>query len=358
MAEAEQVLIPDTTPAAPPETKARKPNRLADIIPSQLSALRQYHRAVLDTGDVDAVHKMRVTTRRLQASLDLLEREMNVRKLKKRLRSWRRALSQVRNYDVFLDLIEKEATVRRRAHREQFELVKGILQERRRQKADKVRKYLAAANINQIGIGLGLVAIPELSTEAAADADDLPTVPPAPDLAPQTLVIDEARVAGYAAERLDQRLAEFQALVAKSHPTADPAELHQLRIAAKRVRYLLEIVEQMGYGDASHALRWLRGLQDRIGDWHDLEALEAETISIVARGRFMREHLVESSRILQAAAHLRKKKETLVSRLFPVKVPRTLIQTSQRIARALRRRALRNLRDRHSAAQVNKIELA
>ena len=148
--------------------------------------------------------------------------------------------------------------------------------------------------------------------------------------------VDEGVVAAYAAERLEQRLTEFQALVAQSHPTNDPAELHQLRIAAKRVRYLLENVSQMGFGDASKALLWLRTLQDRIGDWHDLEALEEEIITITSAREFTKQHLVESSRMLQAAAHLQKKKNALVKRLFPVRMPRHISVTSHRIARALR----------------------
>jgi hypothetical protein len=72
--------------AAPPETSStRQSRKLNEIIDSQLKALRIHHQAVLDSEGVEAIHKMRVTTRRLQASLDLLEREMNVRKLKKRL---------------------------------------------------------------------------------------------------------------------------------------------------------------------------------------------------------------------------------------------------------------------------------
>jgi CHAD domain-containing protein len=93
--------------------------------------------------------------------------------------------------------------------------------------------------------------------------------------------VDEQGIAMRAAERLEQRMAEFNALVAKSHPTTDPSELHRLRIAAKRVRYLLEAVTEMGFGDATQALAWLRSLQDRIGDWHDLEALEEAIIQLV-----------------------------------------------------------------------------
>ena len=321
MVEAEQ--IPTTTPPAE-QTRTNEPRKLVEIIVSQLETLRTHHSAVLETGAVEAIHKMRVTTRRLQASLDLLAREMKVRKLKRLLRNWRRKLSSVRNYDVFLELIEKEAASRGRTRRQQLELVKTILQEKRLQRAAKVATFLQAINIDTIAIGLGLSGA---------------TVEPASE----TMVIDEKRVAAYAAERLDQRLAEFQALAALSHPTNNPAELHQLRIAAKRVRYLLEIVQEMGFGNASRALTWLRTLQDRIGDWHDLEALEEEIIAIVSAPEFLKDHLAESSQMLNAAAHLQKKKEALVLRLFPVRVPRYVEITSHRIARALRRQSIRSL---------------
>jgi len=342
MAEAEQALTPEPDVPTPKEPKSREPRRLIEIIPSQLEALRVYHRAVLETEAVEAVHKMRVTTRRLQASLDLLERQMKVRKFKKRLRNCRRALSRVRNYDVFLELIEKEAGSRRRVHRERFELVKAILQQRRVRRAAKVRDFIERISPEEIAASLGvrIAYITETPEPARADGAQDSLAPP--ETEPPSLAIDEGRVAGYAADRLDQRLAEFQALVAQSHPTTDPAELHQLRIAAKRVRYLLEIVSEMGYGDVSRALAWLRTLQDRIGDWHDLEALEEEIIAIVSKREFMKHHLTESSGMLQAASHLQKKKVALVSRLFPVRVPRHLETTSQRIARALRRHSMRD----------------
>ena len=367
MVEAEEIL--DTSVETPPVERppARQPRKLAEIIPSQLESLRNYHLAVLDTEAVEAIHKMRVTTRRLQASLDLLAREMKVRKLKRRLRGWRRRLSSVRNYDVFLELIEKEAASRGRTRREQLELVKAILNERRVHRAEKVKKFLQGISIHTIACSLGIsnpmpdeipapapmidgtgVGIngpgPDEIAVPAADIGDTPdigdTSGEAPESTTATMDIDERRVATYAAERLEQRLDEFQALAAQSHPTNDPAELHQLRIAAKRVRYLLEIVTQMGFGDATRALAWLRTLQDRIGDWHDLEALEEEIIAIVASPEFMKQHLAESSQMLQAAAHLQKKKEALVARLFPVRVPRYLEATSHRIARALRRQAI------------------
>ena len=358
MVEAEEIIIPAEAPAQEPPPKP-PPRKLVQIIDFQLGGLRTYHRAVLDTESVEAVHKMRVTTRRLQASLDLLEREIKVRRLKRRLRSWRRKLSAVRNYDVFLDLIEKEAASRGRTRRAQLELVQSILHARRLQQSTKVSQFLQGININSIAVGVGLPAPVEAETPTAkrnqtSDGESLnDRITPGDDQTADAEgdgqiqdssagkpVFDEQSVAGYAAERLDQRLEEFKTLAGQSHPTNNPAELHQLRIAAKRVRYLLEIVSEMGFGDASRALAWLRTLQDRIGDWHDLEALEEEIIEIVSSREFMKQHLTASSQMLQAAAHLQKKKEALVSRLFPVRVPRYVELTSHRVARALRRRAL------------------
>ncbi len=340
MFEAEQVLTAELEAPAAEQPEARN---LVEIINSQLEALRNYHRAVLDTTAVEAVHKMRVTTRRLQASLDLLEREMKVRKLKRRLRNWRRKLSTVRNYDVFLELIEKETPSRGRARQEQLALVKALLQERRLQRSTKIRRFLEDIDVDAITRGLGfsepLTSAPP-DTPLVTDGAPIPTAAVEPSA--EGRLLNEQGVAGYAAERLDQRLTEFQSLAAQSHPANNAAELHQLRIAAKRVRYLLEIVSEMGYGDARQTLAWLRTLQDRIGDWHDLEALEGEIVAIVSGGEFMKQHLAESGRMLQAAAHLQKKKVTLVAKLFPVRVPRHLETTSQRIARALRRHSLRN----------------
>src|SRR5881396_999696 len=156
MADAEQALTTKIETLTPPPARTRQPRKLAEIIPSQLASLRAYHRAVLETEAVEAVHKMRVTTRRLQASLDLLVREMKLGKAKRRLRNWRRELSSVRNYDVFLELIEKETTRRGKVRREQLHLVKAILQERRGQRATKVRHFLERIDIDKIANRLGV----------------------------------------------------------------------------------------------------------------------------------------------------------------------------------------------------------
>ena len=353
MAESESVLSVEAPARASRQRPRREGRALVDILSSQLEALKSYHQAVLQTADVEAIHKMRVTTRRLQASLDLVGSNVKVRRLKKQLRRWRRMLSLVRNYDVFLALIEKEAQARRGAHREQFDLIKTKLEERRARRAAKVRGYLEKIDVDRMAKKLGLVRVAVADKAEAVSSPDVEQALKEPGASEQEastdkqaatafstegLQLDQSMIAARAADRLEQRIAEFQELAAASHPTTDPAELHQLRIAAKRVRYILELVSSMGYGDAKRSLGWLRTLQDRIGDWHDLHALEEAIIKIVSRRDFMKEHLDESSRMLQAATHLQKKKEGLVSKLFPVRVPRTLVTTSNRMVRAMRRR--------------------
>ena len=343
MVEIKEALTADTPSASAVEEIAKKPRTITEILTAQLEALQTYHRAVLETDEPEAIHKMRVTTRRAQAALDLLEGELRVRKLKRRLREWRQMLSRVRNYDVFLMLIEKEVTRSRPAYRAQFELVKSIFQKRRAHRAEKARKYFEKIRVDSIAIELGLTLAQPVTeaVDASVESHEAREAKHAGKGSQKSFAIDDQKVAAHTADRLEQRVTEFHALAAQAHPATRAEELHQLRIAAKRVRYLLEIVSQMGYGDGTRAVAWLRNLQDRIGDWHDLESLEEEIIEIVSHRRFLKEHIAESSRMLQAAAHLQKKKERLVTKLFPVRVPKTILATSQRMGRALRRNAYR-----------------
>lgn len=319
---------------------------LHDILRSQLKTLREHRRAVLELEDPDAIHKMRVSTRRVQASLDLLvtpDDALRVTQLKRLLRRSRRRLSVVRNYDVFLELIAKESALARRVARERFGLLSSVLKERRALRMDRIREFLVQLDIEVIPRRLGMRIDPTPITTPPATADDLiPVTMPASasDLIEANEVSDvfqPSRVALRAAERLEQRVSQFQLMASQVHETTNPSDLHQLRIAAKRVRYLLEVVSEMGYGQPVRALAWLRSLQDRIGDWHDFEALEDEIVDLVSRQRFLKQNLLDSVVMLQVAGHLQKKKLQLVSRLFPIRVPKALEITSSRIVRRLRR---------------------
>jgi CHAD domain-containing protein len=316
------------------EATVKSPQTLAQIIYAQLLALQTYQNAALAKGNdkVEAVHKLRVTTRKLQASMDLLQigkSAEKVGKLKKQLRNLRRKLSEVRNYDVFLILLEEEAGGRK-SLQYPFEALKKELNRRRTERALLIRKSVKAVRVARIARSVGL-PLPQGNAEGGsaglAEKNDEPSF---------AHLVDEKMIWLHTAERLEQRLEEFIILASQAFPTTRPEELHQLRIAAKRLRYLLESASEMGFDGTKTVLNWLRVLQDKIGDWHDLEAILSEIIDIVAQKKFLQNNLVEASSILAAAVHLQKKKLTLVKRLFPVKVHKNLESISYRVAKDLR----------------------
>jgi len=276
--------------------------------------------------------------------LDLLvtpRDDLKIVPLKRRLRRSRRTLSLVRNYDVFLDLIDKESLRARRVTRERFEFLSAVLKERRAYRMHRIRGYLQALDLTVISSRLGLTSWAESAAPDARTPGPIP-INRASQLIDSTEEIEdvfqEARIALRAADRLEQRFSQFCVLASQAHETTIPADLHQLRIAAKRVRYLLEVISDMGYGDPPRPLAWLRSLQDRIGDWHDFEALEDEIIDLTARPRFLKQNLLDSVVMLQVAGHLQRKKAQLISRLFPIRVPKMLEAACGRLTRRLRKR--------------------
>jgi CHAD domain-containing protein len=298
----------------------QRPLHLAQIIAFQLVELQNYYRTVMENTSVEAIHKMRVTTRRLQASLELInfkEDKAGIGKVREQLRTLRQMVSEVRNYDVFLILLEQEAATHK-AMQGPFESLIAELEKRREKKAKEMKRFLRKHSIKKIAAELGV----KLQK---------------PEKASLHHIASNEKILKRTASRLEKRLTEFQQLAAEINPTKHPEEIHQLRIAAKRLRYLLEIAADMGYGQSLTALNWLRTLQDRIGDWHDLEAIEDEIINIVGHREFIKERLRESSLILMAAVHFHKRKLALVHRLFPITVNRSIDSATQRIVQNIRR---------------------
>ncbi|HKF57603.1 MAG TPA: CHAD domain-containing protein [Blastocatellia bacterium] len=332
MTQADAQPAPDAAPA-PATFKSLK-----SLIAAELASLERYHRQVLDSGEPEAIHKMRVITRKLQAAIDLLEfspDQLKIRSLKKRLRRWRRSLSRVRNYDVFLKIIEKESLARRPGGRRPYELIGTELEKRRVKNLRKARSELQDIKISDLASRLGFeresreplssVEAPALGEGARTDGT-LATVP---------LIEDTSKIAARAFDRLRQRLAEFQARALSTHAADHPAEIHELRIAAKRLRYLIEALSQMGYGESARAVEWLKATQDRLGDLHDLEAFGDEVVRIAAKRKFVRRHMAEAGEMLQAASRFLAKRESLRARFLPVRVPAVLGTASSRLTKSV-----------------------
>jgi hypothetical protein len=79
------------------------------------------------------------------------------------------------------------------------------------------------------------------------------------------------------------RLAEMLAYERYVYDEGRVFELHQMRIAAKRLRYTLELFDDAytvaGMGDAIHAITDdVRTLQDRLGEIHDADVLVPQLV--------------------------------------------------------------------------------
>ncbi len=88
----------------------------------------------------------------------------------------------------------------------------------------------------------------------------------------------EAPFRAVAAATLVQHASDLAGRLSAASPSAAPAEVHATRIAAKRLRYLLEPV-QSGLSDGATLVRRLKDLQDLFGaltDAHELEIVLRE----------------------------------------------------------------------------------
>ena len=240
---------------------------------------------VVGGDEPDAIHDLRVASRRLQQVLDMLHpqpRPREIRRLPRRIRRCRRVLGEVRNYDVFLGRVARYLARKRTTHRETWTAIEEYLRSRRTGLFPKAIRKFNRQNLTGL-----YVRLREHLRGAGTAANGGPATTDAHS-SPETL-------AGNFRPRLARSLepvwTAFEAQVAESRDNPGPATIHAVRLAAKRLRYLLEVVHEFRVRGCADQLAWLRRLQRHLGDWHDLETQSQILAGMVARPRFLREHL-------------------------------------------------------------------
>ncbi len=84
--------------------------------------------------------------------------------------------------------------------------------------------------------------------------------------------LDPAGPLGDNAERIVRvRLGELYSFMPKAADAAEITALHDMRIAAKRLRYILEITHPCFGPDAAAAVKPVKQLQEVLGDVHDCD---------------------------------------------------------------------------------------
>jgi CHAD domain-containing protein len=231
--------------AAPPSSSDAAVKAAAAAIAGQLRAMTPEHDKVV-TGDAEAIHRLRVATRRLRAALRMLhevapgdEAESATDEL-----GWLcGAIGAVRDLDVLAQLLQERAT-----HLESdfIRALAPLSDTIRRQRATEQERLVAALDSERYR---GLVQrLGSVAPQPAADSITLGAVA-------ARLVRPQLRAMLRAGAGLDE--------------ASPPETLHRLRVRVKKLRYVLEPMRAVGGKPARRMLRRLERVQERVGLYHD-----------------------------------------------------------------------------------------
>jgi CHAD domain-containing protein len=215
----------------------------------------------VEQGNVEALHRMRVTSRRLRELLPLLEIDPETgRNLNRRLRRVTRQLGIVRELDVLMLLIE-ELQRRNRYPPVALKNLSASVGDARDMARERLTARLPPAKLKHL--------VDRLDRAARL-------------LERHDAYVRRSGAAGptrawvWALERSLARRAEcVRSAIAAAGSLYVPERLHDVRIALKKLRYAAELATEVGRQRMTTALPALKKAQGLLGRIHDLEVLVA-----------------------------------------------------------------------------------
>jgi CHAD domain-containing protein len=211
--------------------------------------------SAVEQGEVRGLHRARVASRRLRELLPMLQLEHDKsRKLSRRLRKVTRRLGAVRELDVLLLLVEELHVARRGRSGSLGRVGISVAKDR-----DDARKRLEAR--------LPIDRMRRLGEKLTGVVEELRTVETSPSraVARNWPAAVDAQVAA--------RAARLAAAVTAAGAMYLPERLHNVRIAVKKVRYALELSNELAGTRRDPNLMALKRGQELLGRMHDLQVL-------------------------------------------------------------------------------------
>ncbi|MFN8603854.1 MAG: CHAD domain-containing protein [Candidatus Binatia bacterium] len=260
--------------------------RAAQVIEEQRVKMFAQVASAVDGRDPEGVHDMRVATRRLRAALKVFTpwiESADLARVGPNIRTLTRALGRVRELDVlrlrFAGLAAQATPQRAMA----IESIDARLARRRSRARAQMMAAFAKVDLDRLDARLQrLVAQLASHADPTASPAGTPPADPSSDAVPaaQTAatvgaahpldvridVLLSALAPDVVAEARDVSLADLPAEIGTAHSAE---ALHQVRIAAKKLRYTLEIVAPYLAAGGNAAVKRLRGVQEKLGDFHD-----------------------------------------------------------------------------------------
>ncbi len=236
----------------------------ADVLNRHWTALLTEMEGVHDLADIEHVHRMRVATRRLRAALPIFSICFPAKKVTQwtnDIRQITRALGAARDNDVQIELLTQilaalpETSLRPGVRR-------LLLRQRQARTAIQPKVVQAVQKFQ---------ASPTHSSLPAA----LAPYQPSPEAESTVLTFDHPLYA-LAAEHIQARLEKFLSFETHVAYPDHAKELHAMRIAAKELRYTLEVFAPLYADQLKDELKALRAFQDTLGALHDADVWLAE----------------------------------------------------------------------------------
>ena len=224
------------------------------VLLTRFEELYGFHETALDWSDPEGVHSMRVASRRLRSALRDFTPYLRKRALSgvlKELKDIADALGEVRDQDVAIMALEKIV------HHAPSELSPALQQfiGARREVRDRAREELKAT-LEQTELKELESAFVTSVEEATATRDQAK---------PQITFQEMSRVV------ILGRLKELEKLSVGLYQPYEIGILHDMRIAAKRLRYAIELFQQCWRRSIAGYAKRTAGIQTALGDVHDCD---------------------------------------------------------------------------------------
>jgi CHAD domain-containing protein len=245
------VALPESGPAAdaePPQFDAATSAVAAGqlLLRRELAQWRSCRAAVLEGTDREALHRLRVSGRRLIAALRILERAplRGALALRRKLTALVRSCGVARDLDVQLG--ELETLAQETASHDLLPLLADLTRQREREQR-RLRRGLVAARAQRVFIELDTLAV---------------LVPQRPAARPLATVAEDL---------LKRRQRQLQRAARRVARQSSAEHCHALRLETKKLRYLCEPFATL-YGEPLRRylvrLQQLQALLGRINDCH------------------------------------------------------------------------------------------
>lgn len=228
------------------------------VFATRFSELLDWRKAALDWSDLEGVHSMRVASRRLRSVmrdfLPFLPKRSFASSIK-RFKAIADTLGEVRDQDVAIMALEEIEKKIPAEHAAAFKLFIAKRKEVREHQRRKLKAALTKAELKTL----------ETDFTAALEEATTVTERKRKRLSPPTF-------ANVSQEIIRDRLKEFEKRSDGLFKPLDVSALHELRIAAKRLRYAIELLAPcFPRSISTHAKRAAR-IQAALGDLHDCDS--------------------------------------------------------------------------------------